>query len=166
MRTPEKLNDRSVSLLLSLLQSEFKAFYFYRAAENWCKNAGFNKTAAYFAKESITELDHAKSIEAYLVDWNVNPTLPGIESPQTNFINLVDIIERAYNLEFGLFGDYTSASDDVFSRKDLATFAVIQSKVQTQVDSVKEYSDMLNVLQGVDIRDKFQLLMIEENLFG
>ena len=166
MKTPEKLNNQSVSLLLSAIKEEFSAFYFYRSCQNWCANVGFKLFAAYFEKESIAELQHVKDLEQYLVDWNIDVALPQIDAPESKFLNLVDIIEKAYDKEFKLLTLYTDTANNCLQRNDQATYKVLQAKIQTQVDSVKEYSDMLNMLQGVDIRDKFQLLLLEEKLVG
>ena len=66
MIKPEKLPKDVVNLLLERLNDEFKAYYFYRSATNWCKNVGYFKAAEFFAKESEDELAHAKKIEDYL----------------------------------------------------------------------------------------------------
>jgi len=86
---PNKLQDDVVSLLIPRLEDEYKAFYMYRAASNWCKNVGYFVAAVFFAIESKDELKHAKEIEAYLVGWNVTPDLPVIEKPLLEFTTLV-----------------------------------------------------------------------------
>lgn len=46
------LPPESISLLIPRLSDEFKAFYFYRDAANWCANVGYAKAAQYFAEEA------------------------------------------------------------------------------------------------------------------
>jgi len=166
MRKPETLNQNTVNALLTRLNDEFKAYYFYRSASNWCKNVGFFKASEYFAKESADELEHAKGIENYLVDWNVDVLLPTIGQPDSTYVNLVDVIERAYQLEYSLYQGYEITSQEIISRNEFSTFDFLSKYREIQTKSVAEYSDMLNTLDGVDIRDKFQLLLLEENLFG
>jgi ferritin len=166
MRTPETLNQNTINSLLIRLKDEFTAYYFYRSASNWCKNVGFFKASEYFAKESEDELKHAKGIENFLVDWNVDVNLPPIDSPQSKFLNLVDVIEKAYNLEYSLHLGYDFTSEEILTRKEHSVYSFFNQYREIQTKSVAEYSDMLNILDGVDIRDKFQLLMLEENLFG
>jgi len=166
MRKPERLNPKTVSDLQARLSDEFKAYYFYRSASNWCKNVGFFKASEYFANESADELTHAKGIENYLVDWNIDVKLPLIDSPDSVFLNLVDVIERAYDLEYSLYLGYEYTSNEIISRNEYSTFDFLSKYREIQTKSVAEYSDMLNTLDGVDIRDKFQLLLLEENLFG
>jgi ferritin len=165
MKKPEKLPKEVVDLLLPRLKDEFNASYFYRSATNWCQNVGFFKAAAFFAKESEDELAHAKLIENYIVDWNVTPALPTIEKPQLEFKSLVEVIEKAYDMEYALYEEYEDTSMKIFRIGDLCVFDFLQSFRKIQKDSVAEYSDKLNLLDGVVVGEKFQLLMLEDKLF-
>lgn len=163
---PNSINQATIDALLVRLKDEFTAYYFYRSASNWCKNVGFVKASEYFAAESEDELKHAKKIEDFLVDWNVDVKLPYIESPQSSFLNLVDVIEKAYQLEYNLYLGYDFTSEEVMERKEHTTYGFLQFFRDIQLKSVAEYSDMLNLLDGVDIRDKAKLLLLDEHLFG
>lgn len=165
MKTPKKLPLDIVELLLPRLGDEMMAFYAYRAASNWCKDQGFFKASAFFAKESEDELVHAKKIEDYLTDWNVLPDLPAVKEPEIEFSDLTAIIDLAYKLEYDLYEAYEETSMDVFKKEDTCTFDFLQFFRAQQTKSVAEYSDMMNVLKGVE-PTKFNLLLLEENLFG
>lgn len=163
MKQPIKLGSDIVAMLQPRLNDEFKAFYFYRAAANWCRDAGFDKAAAFFQAESDTELTHAKTIENYIVDWNVQPGLDTIKQQPVNFDGLIEIIEKAYQIEYDLYEAYEETSADLFE-KDLCTFDFLQQFRKIQTESVAEYATMLNKLNGVK-DDKFQLLLLQEVLF-
>lgn len=162
--TPNKLDKDVVDLLLPRLKDEYNAFYFYRAASNWCQGVGYFKAAEFFAKESEDELGHAKKIEKYLVDWNISPELPTVERPQITFSGLIEVIENAYEIEYALYEDYEGTSMEVF-KKDLCVFDFLQEFRKIQKDSVAEYSDKLNLLEGVDAKSKFNMLLLEKKLF-
>ena len=162
---PEALPKEIVELLMPRLSDEFKAYYFYRAASNWCKGIGFMKAGAFFHNESDDELEHAKKIEDFLVDWNVNPDLPMIAKPQTTFKSLMEVIEKAYELEFNLYEAYEETSVKILKTGDICAFDFLQPLRTIQTKSVAEYSDMLNILDGVSC-NKFEMLQLEETLFG
>lgn len=166
MKTPQKLPKEIVDMLLPRLADEYTAFYTYRAASNWCQNVGFVKAAAYFKAESDDELVHARGIEDFLTLWNVIPELPTVKKPELEFGGLVDVIEKAYQLELDLYDAYEDTSAKIFKTGDICVFDFLQKYRDIQVKSVGEYSDMINVLQGCDTKSKFELLMLEENLFG
>lgn len=161
--TPNKLEQKVVNMLLPLLTSEYDAFYHYRALSNWCANVGYFKAAEFFAKESEDELTHAKKIEKYLVDWNVTPALPEIVEPKVEFKSLLEGIEDSYKLEYNLYEDYEKAGEKMFTA-DLCTFGLIQEFLKIQLAAVAEYSDKLNMLEGVS-GSKFEMLMLEKKLF-
>ena len=161
---PNKLDKGAVDLLAPRHLDEMDAFYFYRAASNWCQGVGYFKAAEFFAAESADELVHAGNIEKYLVDWNIIVPLPSIPKPQIEFSSLVEVIEEAYKIEYDLYEKYEETSMKIFDAKDVCTFDFLQQFRAIQTKSVAEYSDKLNLLEGVK-GDKFELLLLEKKLF-
>lgn len=166
MKKPEKLSKEVVDLLLQRIKDEYTAFYMYRSASNWCQEVGFFKAAAFFAAESTDELEHAKGIEKYITDWNVIPELPAVDKPILKFDSIADLVEKSYNLEYELYENYEETSAKIFKMGELSTFDFLQTYRNIQNKSVAEYSDKLNILEGVNLDSKFEMLMIESNLFG
>jgi ferritin len=161
---PHSLDKGVVDLLAPRHLDEMDAFYFYRAASNWCQGVGYFKAAAFFAAESQDELEHAGKIEKYLVDWNITVPLPSVPKPQVDFSGLLEVLEEAYKIEYDLYEAYEETSKKLFNM-DLCTFDFLQQFRLIQTKSVAEYSDKLNLLEDVDGKDKFKLLLLEEKLF-
>jgi ferritin len=160
---PHSLDKGVVDLLAPRHLDEMDAFYFYRAASNWCQGVGYFKAAAFFAAESGDELEHAAKIEKYLVDWNITVPLPSVPKPQVEFSGLLEILEEAYKIEYDLYEAYEETSKKLFNM-DLCTFDFLQQFRLIQTKSVAEYSDKLNMLEGVK-GDKFEMLLLEKKLF-
>ena len=163
IKTPKTLADTSVKILTDRLGDEYTAHYFYRNATNWCAGIGYMKAAAFFAQEAENELDHAKGLQKYLVDWNVMPLLPSIK-PNVTFSDLIDIINKAYALEYALFESYNRDSKQLFDT-DLTTFDFLTTYRTGQTESVIEYSDLLNAAELVNIDNKFEILYFEQTYF-
>lgn len=163
MIKPNKISDSLVSEVMPLIQSEYDAFYHYRALENWCRGVGYNIAADFFAKESQDELSHAKVLERYLVDWNVIVKLPEIETPKVSFSDLGAGISDSYKMEYDLYQLYQKKVKKVFDM-DPALFGVLQERLEVQLKAVIEYSDKLNMLEGVELT-KTNLLLLESKLF-
>ena len=163
IRTPKTLADTTVKILTDRLGDEYTAHYFYRNATNWCAGIGYAKAAAFFEQEAKNELKHAKGLQKYLVDWNVMPLLPSIK-PNITFSDLIDIINKAYALEYSLFESYNTNSSELFAT-DLTTFDFLTTYRTGQTESVIEYSDLLNAAELVDINNKFELLYFEQTYF-
>jgi len=73
------------------------------------------------------------------------------------------LIEAAYNVEYDLYEAYEDTSKQMFN-KDLCVFDFLQEFRMIQKEAVAEYSDKLNMLEGVDA-NKMNLLLIEHKLF-
>jgi len=163
IRVPKTLAGETVTKLTDRLKDEYTAHFFYRNATNWCANEGYVKAAAFFAEEAEAELDHAKGIQKYLVDWNLYPTMPAVK-PTIQFANLIDIINKAYALEYSLFDAYTKDSADLFAT-DLNTFDFLTGYRTIQTQSVIEYSDLLNAANLINVENNFEVLYFEGKYF-
>jgi ferritin len=163
IKTPKTLEASSVSKLNERLKDEYGAHYFYRNAHNWCAGEGYLKAAAFFAEEAETELEHAKGIQKYLVDWNSYPSMPSIKANIT-FTNLIDIVNKAYQIEYALYEAYIKDSKELFA-SDLNTFDFLTGYRIGQNQSVIEYSDLLNAAMLVNVENNFEVLYFEQTYF-
>jgi ferritin len=160
---PNVLDEQSIQLLTDRIKDEYTAHYFYRNAANWCKNKNYTKAASFFDAEADSELEHAKGLQNFLIDFNIQPTIPQAETNKV-FNSLVDIIGGAYKMEYSLMESYNQNSSVLFTT-NLTTFDFLQEYRKIQKDAVVEYSDLLNALQLIDYNDKFQILYFEQTYF-
>ncbi len=161
---PKTLTDEIIAHLNSGIAEEYAAHYFYRGAANWCQGVGYFSAAAFFAKEAANELEHAEKLQKYLVDWNATPILPAIRF-SANFAHLIDIVNKAYTIEYNLGNKYNDMSSKLFTAH-LPTFDFLQEFRKIQVESIAEYSDLLNAAQLIDVNKKLDLLHYEERYFA
>lgn len=160
---PKVLGNATVALLNERLLDEYTAHFFYRNAANFCKGVGYNNAAVYFVAEAANELTHAELLQNYMVDFNITPTMPSVK-PNIQFAGLIDIVNKAYLLEYGLFEKYNETSHKIFQH-DLATFDFLQELREGQTKSIAEYSDLLNAAQIIDPTNLLDILHYEEIYF-
>jgi len=160
---PKRLLSEVEELLNQRLGDEYTAYFFYRNAANWCKNANYKKAADFFNKEAEGELEHAKGLQDYLTQWNTLPVIPQVPTV-LNFASLVDIINKAYMIEETLLLTY-SENQKYLANVDPATFNFIQKYVDIQNGEVEEYSDYLNALELINVSSKFEILYFEQTYF-
>jgi len=161
---PKTLPEDIVSKLNDRIGDEYTAHYFYRYVTNWCQGVNYPNAAAFFAKEAAAELEHAEKLQKYLVDWNAMPILPSIKF-NGEFDSLIDIVNKAYAIEFDLGEKYNETSADIFTMH-LPTFDFLQNFRELQTESIAEYSDLLNAAQLIDVSNKLDLLHYEERYFN
>jgi ferritin len=161
---PKSLSSEVSKMLIERIGDEYTAHYFYRNASNWCEDKAYKKAAAYFKAEAENELTHAEKIQNYLVSWNVMPIIPSVKMVPV-FSNLIDVINKAYQLEYDLFTKYNLNSAQIFPA-DLATFDFLQELRTIQTTSVAEYADLLNAAQLINVSNNFEVLYFENQYFG
>jgi ferritin len=162
--TPRKLPGEVEKILNERIGDEYKAYFFYRNAANWCKGANYKKAASFFESEAAGELEHSKGLQDYLTQWNLYPIIPQTETSH-NFTNLLDIISQAYELEYNLLEKY-SGDQKTICEIHPATFNFIQKYVDIQNKEVEEYSDLLNAVELINTENKLDVLYFENNYFG
>jgi hypothetical protein len=160
---PNTLSPEVTKLLIERLGDEYTAHYFYRNASNWCKDKAYFKAAAYFEAEAASELTHAEKLQNYMTDWNVVPFIPPVKMVPS-FSHLIDVVNKAYVMEFNLFTAYNANSAAVFNM-DLATFDFLQELRMIQKTAVAEYSDLLNAAQLINVSNNFEVLYYEGKYF-
>jgi ferritin len=162
--TPVALPAEIVKGLESRLKDEYTAHLIYRNAANWCKNANYKKAAAFFETEAMDELEHAKSLQDYMTQWNILPQIPVCEVPN-KITSLVQAINEAYVFEYNLLVSYSELQND-FDKTHPASFNFIQGFVNIQNESVAVFSDLLNALNLVDVNNRLDVLMFEDKYFS
>jgi ferritin len=155
-----RLNEKVIRILTDRLADEYIAHYFYQNAANWCGDMNYKKAAEFFTKEANNELEHAQGLQKYMVDFNIIPEIPSVDT-EFNFKNLVDIIYGAYELELDLMLSYNRDSQILFG-EDITTFDFLTKYREGQKESVVEYNDLINALDLIDKNDKFQVLYFEQ----
>lgn len=162
--TPKTLPASIVKTINERIGDEYTAHYFYRNAANWCNDKNYKKAAAFFEAEANAELEHAKGLQDYVTQWNELPSIPAAPT-SVKFESLVDIINGAYEMEYGLYEMYSEFQVDLMSEHP-ATFNFIQGYVNIQNESVAEYCDLINALELVDIDNRLDVLYFENQYFG
>ena len=89
--------------------------------------------------------------------------MPAIK-PNITFTDLIDIVNKAYVMEYALFDSYCKDSHAVF-QTDINTFDLLTEFRVSQNQSVIEYSDLLNAAMLVNTENKFEVLYFEQTYF-
>ena len=160
---PVILSQSSINLINESIGLEYKSHLFWNSAANWCASVGYNKAAAYYAKESKSELKHVKKHQDFLIGWNVVPTIPQVDMSYT-FESLVDTVNQSYTLILDIFNHYVKNSQPLFTN-DLSTFDFLQEFRLIQVESLNVYSNLLSGLELINVDNKLDILFFEDEYF-
>ena len=157
------LDDKTIKIITERIKDEYAAHYYYRAAANWCRDMNYKKAAEFFSNEADDELTHAKTLQEYMVDFNVIPEIPQAKTKH-EFNNLIDVVYGAYKMELGLMNSYNKNSQELFN-SDITTYDLFTKFRKIQKNAVVEYNDLINASNLIDKKDKFQVLYFEQTYF-
>jgi len=157
------LDDKTIKIITERIEDEYAAHYYYRAASNWCKDMNYKKAAEFFSNEADDELTHAKTLQEYMVDFNIIPEIPQAKIKH-EFNNLIDVVYGAYKMELGLMNSYNKNSQELFN-SDITTYDLFTELRIIQKGAVVEYNDLINASNLIDKKDKFQVLYFEQTYF-
>jgi ferritin len=160
MIKPKTLNQEVVSVINKSIAFEYTSHLFWNAASNWCASKGYNTASTYYSNESMSELKHVKTLQDFLLGWNIEPTIPAVETVY-KFNSLQDTVEKSYMLMLEIFDNYVDNSQSIFAI-DLSTFDFLQQFRLRQVEALAIYSNILSGLELIDINNKLDLLHFEE----
>lgn len=153
----------SIEAILARLSDEQTARYFYEAAAAWCRQKGYDNAEKYFRSEAQSENDHYARLVSFLSDWNVEISFPAIKAPVTGFTDLLDLLSKAYQMEFDLMEAYEEDALSVM-QECLNTFGLFQDYIKIQNDSVVEYATLINKAANYLPMDK-NLALFEAEVF-
>jgi ferritin len=157
------LDDKTIKIITERIKDEYAAHYYYRAAANWCRDMNYKKAAEFFSNEADDELTHAKTLQEYMVDFNIIPEIPQAKIKH-EFNNLIDVVYGAYKMELGLMNSYNKNSQELFN-SDITTYDLFTKFRKIQKNAVVEYNDLINASNLIDKKDKFQVLYFEQTYF-
>lgn len=157
------LDEKTIKIITERIKDEYAAHYYYRAAANWCRDMNYKKAAEFFSNEADDELTHAKTLQEYMVDFNVIPEIPQAKIKH-EFDNLIDVVYGAYKMELGLMNSYNKNSQELFN-SDITTYDLFTEFRLIQKGAVVEYNDLINASNLIDKKDKFQVLYFEQTYF-
>lgn len=139
------INKETIALLNYRIQQEQYTSKVYEQMSLFLQNESYINSAKVWKKFSEEELEHAEIAKKYLMSFNVMPELMTIEEPMNDFIDLVDIIQKTYDLEVKTTEQVKDLSDKAFELKDWSLFSLSQEFTELQIQGMDEANTLLDV---------------------
>jgi ferritin len=105
------------------------------------------RLAAFFYRQAVEERNHAMMMVQYLLDAGVDPVVPGVESPQARFDDIVAPValaleqERRVSEQVSRLAGIARRADDYASEQFMSWF------IKEQVEEVSSMNDLLTVVR-------------------
>jgi bacterioferritin B len=139
---------------------EFAASQQYIAIAVYYDAESLPQLAAHFYRQALEERNHAMMIVQYLLDSNEPVVIPGVESPQTAFADVVAPVSLALGQEKRVTEQIVNLVKLARTEGDLVGEQFLHWFLTEQREEVASMSDLLAVVE----RGKDNLLAVEEFL--
>ncbi len=134
-------------LLSTQIGNEFSASHQYIAIAAWFDNHDLPRLASHFYRQSVEERNHAMMLVQYRLDRDMGVTIPGIETPQSHFDDVVAPIALALHQE----KQVTTQIESLFRAARVEGDALGEQAMlwflKEQVEEVASMSTLLNIAE-------------------
>jgi bacterioferritin B len=154
MALRSKKIEQDPSKLLPLLQdqvrNEFTAAQQYLALAVWFDNSDLPRLAARFYRQSLEERNHAMMIVKYLMDNNVQVTIPGVDPVRNDFSEVRELVALALEQEHRVTQEIVTLSKAARDEDDYVGEQFLQWFLREQVEEVAQMSTLLTVVDRAE----------------
>ncbi|RIY38431.1 ferritin [Psittacicella gerlachiana] len=126
------INQNIVALLNDKINQEYFRSNLFLDISGWANDLTLKGVQGYFLNLSQKALDNVNSGVEYLSECGYQAELREIPEGLREFDNIEDLFVYIYEMEKGYRADLNNILDVCLSNKDFATYANLESQVETQ----------------------------------
>ena len=152
--------SRFADALNEQIGREFGASQQYVAIAVYYDSETLAQLAAHFYRQALEERNHAMMIVQYLLDAGEDVRIPGVDAPQTSFLDAVAPIQLALDQERRVTEDIVRLAKLAREETDLVGEQFLHWFLQEQREEVSSMGALLTVVE----RSKDNVMLIEDYL--
>lgn len=134
-------------LLGTQVRNEFAASQQYAAVAVWFDSQDLPQLARYFYRQSLEERNHAMMMVQYMLDRDLEITIPGIDPVRNNFNNPTDPISLALAQEKQVTADIKVLFEAARTEGDPLGEQFMLWFLKEQVEEVASMTTLLNIAE-------------------
>jgi ferritin len=143
-----KIPAKVLTELNRQLNYELGAAHSYRALSLWCADQNLKGFAAFFAKQTGEEREHAEKIADHLFDRGSLPELSAIGAPKQNFKSLLEVAQQAQAMEQANTAGIHAVYEAALAAKDYPAQVLMHWFINEQVEEEAWTAEMVDRVQA------------------
>ena len=140
-------SDALMKQINEQISYEFAAEQQYIAIAVHYDDLTLPRLATLFYKQALEERNHALMLVQYLLDRDARVTIPGVESPRTDFADVVEPVALSLEQEKRVGDQIEALSQTARDEKDYLTEQFLIWFLKEQVEEVAKMSSLLQVAE-------------------
>lgn len=138
------------ALLSTQIGNEFAASQQYIAVATWFANQDLPQLARYFFRQSVEERNHAMMMVQYMLDRDIEFTIPGVPTVRNEFSSVTEPLTLALEQEKQVTRDIEALFRAARSEDDALGEQFMLWFLKEQVEEVASMTTMLNIAERAD----------------
>ncbi|BBF98896.1 ferritin BfrB [Pseudonocardia saturnea] len=135
------------ALLRDQVRSEFTASQQYTAIAVWLDDQDLPQLAAHFYAQALEERNHAMSMVQYMLDNDLQATIPGIDAVKNDFSSVEDVVSLALTQEKQVTEQITTLARTARDEGDYLGEQFMQWFLKEQVEEVASMTTLLTIVR-------------------
>lgn len=145
-KSGDSSHSKFYQLLVDQVRHEFTASHQYVAIAAWFDDKDLPQLARVFYEQSLEERDHAMMIVRFLLDKEVDFTLPGVGEIETGLSSARDLVALALRQEREVTDQFQRLARVARDEENYTGEQFLQWFIQEQTEEVAKMSTLLNVV--------------------
>lgn len=137
-------------LLNEQIRNEFNASQQYIAVAAWFDDDDLPQLAGHFYKQAVEERNHAMMLVQYLLDKNMRPTIPGVDSVRNDFKDAEEIISLALEQENDVTAEINALIKAARDEDDYQGEQFMHWFLKEQVEEVASMDTLLHTVRRAE----------------
>lgn len=137
------MNEKLQQEFNNQINKEFYSAYLYFAMSTYFAEIYLDGFAQYMKGQAIEELTHAQKLHEYMLKRNFKIELSRIESPETTWVNPMDVIETALKHEKSITHSILNLNKLACEADDAATKIFLQEFIVEQIEEENTFEKLL-----------------------
>jgi ferritin len=144
------LSEKLTNAINKQLNYELFSGHVYVAMASWCAANDLPGFAHFFLVQEQEERFHAMKFFNFLTEMEERPMMTGMPDPDNEYVNLVDVFEKALEHEKGVTSRIYSLMDIATEEKEYRTISMLNWFVDEQREEEDTFAGLLATVRRVE----------------
>ena len=140
----KRLPQAVIKLINRQIMREIESSHIYWAMTIWLNYNGYKNSHPVFAKYALEEREHADKFINYLLDKDIKPIFPAINTVECEFDDLVHILKKAYEHECFVTDSINEISTQAHEEDDYTTVTFLNWFISEQIEEEAKFKNLLD----------------------